>query len=558
MKKWLLIMTLVVSVFGITQVLAAQVGLEDAYQVVVKGLLQGDRTGKRIFGFRRMTTPGMTVEVWRHSIMLPETSGFLLFVDDLPEANWEHPARLVFVNPKEGDFKVYQVRLPPDILPQFVEMGRYEPVIKPPASIPESKLPVSLGSQNVGFQRHSQGEGMIATGPGDNLLTNHPGHKFAVLIGGGSASRNGNWPRYWNDISFLYRVLKNKYGYKEDNIYVLFTDGRDPGIDTFMGWSYNIDLDGDGIPDIDFSATKDKLHAVFDELSARMQAEDLLFVFTTGHGDQPDPENNPTGSRLGLWNDDLITDAEFAAEVNKITEYDTMVFVMEQCNGGGFADDLAGPNRIFLSAAAYDKPSYAMYSDGDFCCGYDEFSYYFTTALAGERPDGGVVLADRDGDGVVSVADAFSFATDNDSRDDTPQIQDQSKFADVDPLMGANVVSLDGRFGTSFTFKTSDDIVNYSIMMAGGSALRVFVKEIAGTKSTVVRWLVNLGDSQRSKGMGSGSPLGWYSPAIARGKGVVTAKINSNRTSRNFPATGFVKFALTGGKRKTMTVTPEP
>lgn len=51
MKKWLLIATLVVSVFGITQVLAAQVGLEDAYQVVVKGLLQGDRTGEAYLRF---------------------------------------------------------------------------------------------------------------------------------------------------------------------------------------------------------------------------------------------------------------------------------------------------------------------------------------------------------------------------------------------------------------------------------------------------------------------------------------------------------------------------
>lgn len=551
------------------QLLAAEDGLQAAFQVVVNGPLQGDTEGIRVFGLRRMTSPGMKVEGWLNYVTLPEATGYLFFVDDLPEANWEHPARLVFVYPVDGSFKVYSVRTPPKIFSEFIEMVKYTPKARP-------KTPKSPGSgvrppgnpniQDSGVTAGRYAHDMLATSSGDSALVMGPDHKFAVLISGGYDSYN-NWPRYWNDVSFMYKTLKYKYGYKDENIYVLSSDGLNPAPDNLMGWNSNPDLDGDGYPDIDFSATRKNLGRVFDILSKQMTAEDLLFVFTNGHGGQIDPDTDQTAVYLALWHD-IITDKDLAAEVNKIRSYDTMVFVMEPCNSGGFYEELAGPNRIFISAAAYDKLSYGniinpngKYFYFDLEHSHDAFAYLFITAMAGARADGGSVRADMDADWVVSIAEAFSFAETNDLMADTPQFRDQSISAEIDPLMGANVVSLDGRFGTSFIFGTRQDVVNYSINMRGGSSLKVFLK--AAPSSFGDMWKVSLGEGHRQTGWASGSPLDWFSPAAVTGDGSQTAIITYGAKGNNyepptFPSTGFVKFVLSGERGKKMAVTYQP
>lgn len=570
MRKMVLLLMLSVSFFWTTHLLAAEDEFQAAFQVVINGVIQGDTEGRRIYGLPRKTAPGMVVEGWRGSVTLPMARGFLFFVDDVPEANWEHPARLVFVNPTDGSFKVYHVRTPPKIFSEFIEKGRYQPRIRPlkPKSSVKTRKEADLQSGAAPGGRFS--EETIMSSTGDNSLTIHPDHKFAVLINGGFNLKS-NWPRYWNDVSFMYKTLKQKYGYKDENIYVLFADGLNPAPDNFVMKNSDVDLDGDGYPDIDFPATREDINKVFDELSRRMKAECLLFVFTTGHGGQSQPEVEPTAAYLALWDEDVITDVEFAAEVNKIKSYDTMVFVMEPCNSGGFSGELAGPGRIFTSAAAYDEFSNALLftasgkgSWEDIENGYDAFSYYFTGALAGVCPDKRLVRADMDGDGVVSIAEAFEFASGN-AVNETPQFRDHAKFAEIDPLMGANVVSPDGRFGTSFTFQAGDDVANYLIKMRGGSKLQVFVKDAPYSESYNFSdlWKVTLGDSLGSIALASGSPAGWFSPAVARGIGAQTVCITHWATifleSRGggalYPSLGFVKFVLTGKSRKEMTVT---
>jgi hypothetical protein len=235
-----------------------------------------------------------------------------------------------------------------------------------------------------------------------------------------------------------------------------------------------------------------------------------------------------------------------------------MVFVMEQCYSGGFAYALAGPGRIFASAAAYNQSSYAIGIPLtiDFFDGRDAFVYYFTCAMGGATYWGDPVQADTDGDGAVSIAEACSYAVTNDTTSDTPQFVDQSKFADIDPMMGANVVSLDGRFGTSFTFE-NQDVLNFSVTTLLASKLSVFVKDAPGQDDEL--WTVRLVDWQRSAGTTGNSALNWSSPATALGNGVRTAWIrDSGADISAFPATGFVKFVVSGGSRKAMTVVHRP
>ena len=116
-KKFLVSMLLGISLLLTAQVAAAENGLDAAFQMAIHGPLRGGTAGRRIFGLPRMTTPGMVVEGWRCHVTLPQIPGFLLFVDDEPEANWEHPARLVFVNPVDGGFAVYDYKRRPRSFP---------------------------------------------------------------------------------------------------------------------------------------------------------------------------------------------------------------------------------------------------------------------------------------------------------------------------------------------------------------------------------------------------------------------------------------------------------
>ncbi|MEN6439505.1 MAG: C13 family peptidase [Syntrophobacter sp.] len=546
MRKPILGLSIITAFFILASSAVAQSGALKAYGIVVDQVLKGDTAGKKIYCSSNLTTPGMTVEGWRKSLTLPNSTGYLCFVDDMPDANWEHPARLIFVDSSNWTYQVYDMKTPPKNFSDFEQMGEYIPKARTPM-LKAMKFNMNLSNeptQASNAPEFSENSGAILSNSAAGTLLNlGPSHKYAVIISGGYNKIN-NHPRYWNDISFMYKVLKNNYGYKPSNIYVLAADGTDPAVDRSDGISSPTDLDGDGEPDIGYAATKANISAVFDKLARKMTADDFLFVFTTDHGGQD--ESNPNMGTMYLW-DDYINAADFAVEVNKITSYDTMVFAMEQCYSGGFKDYLSGPNRVFMSAAAWDQVSYAMGPNYK----YDEFSYYLTCALAGARPDGGFVNADQDGDGVPSFAEAYAFAKSNDSADETPQFDDQSALSS-DPSMGAYVISPDGRFGTAFTFGDASELVRYSIDASFGTRLQVYVKD-AGTPGD--RWRVSLGNQPSMKATASGSILNWFSPAVAlsfvRPK---TATVSYTSGSSVFPAGGYIKFVLHGGKNKKMAV----
>jgi len=100
-----------------------------------------------------------------------------------------------------------------------------------------------------------------------------------------------------------------------------------------------------------------------------------------------------------------------------------MVIVMEQCFSGGLIADMAqgGSNRIITSAAGEYEPSRAMppapYN-------YDEFSYHFTSAINGADPKGKEVNADTNGDGKISMVEAFNYARSKDTQLETPWYED--------------------------------------------------------------------------------------------------------------------------------------
>jgi len=357
---------------------------EAAEAALVDRLLGHSLQGRRVFAAKAaVADPAVTVALWRGEVTLSGGPGWLFFVDDIPQANWEHACRYVLVA-KTGEMQVVAARTPPRDMTAFTELT----VWPSPGAASGLRTAVS----------------MVASGAAKGATD--PSHRYAVIISGG-ANAGSNYPRYWNDCSLFFTALKAA-GFTQENIYVLISNGTDPTPDKSDGTKSNLDLNNDGINDIRFSATKANITAVFNELAGKLGSQDILYLFTTDHGgaatSNPSPYNN-TDVVLWLWNDESISNAEFATEVNKVTTKAT-VGIFEQCFSGGMIETLRAPNRVFLSASRFWELSYAMNSQ---TLDYDEFSYYATQALA--DPTKG----DSNGDGIVTLEEAYLYALAKDS-----------------------------------------------------------------------------------------------------------------------------------------------
>jgi hypothetical protein len=272
--------------------------------------------------------------------------------------------------------------------------------------------------------------------------------------------------------------LVNEYGYTDKTIAVLYADGKAP-VDPKTG---QIDKQ----TPVHYSATQTNLQTVFNLLKGITTTQDFIFMFTTNHGGgfEKDDLSNPltiSGQFTGRfdadgdegeesldekkYNRDLNGDGFKTGQVSWDEElcswggsifddafpnmlaglrYDRMVILMEQCFSGGLIADMSGSNRIIMSATGEYEPSYAM---GPYPYDtYDEFSYYFTCAINGADPKGKTVNADANGDGEVSLVEAFNYARAKDTQSETPWYEDNG---DGIPHSGKMPAGGDGTLGSN-------------------------------------------------------------------------------------------------------------
>ncbi|MHC1725302.1 MAG: C13 family peptidase [Syntrophobacteraceae bacterium] len=264
--------------------------------------------------------------------------------------------------------------------------------------------PSAAASDTINDYSNSQNSRIFPRPPVNRMPSeaNTPAaNRWAVIISGGY-NQSSNHVRFWNDCSYFYRTLKAN-GFSDDHIFVLMSDGTDPAIDRSDGTNSPLDLDSDGDNDIQYSATRANITAVFNNLQSQLGSEDILYIFTTGNGGSNDvaPYDQPT-SFLYLWGE-TISDLEFAAEVNKpVTK--ARVAIFEQSYSGGMIDNLEGANRVLMSAARFWELSHSMSDEV-----HDEFSYYVTHALANPA------AADTNADGTVSMEESYLYALARDS-----------------------------------------------------------------------------------------------------------------------------------------------
>lgn len=320
------------------------------------------------------------------------------FVDAEPMKGWEHTAYLCRI-PKQTTsptnlFPIFQVscKLPPagTLIPLLVKNRYGERATEKPRV---NKANVSAREQDVADRT------------------------YAVILSGG-ANKNANYERYWNDCSFVFQTLVNKYGIPHEHISVIMSDGIDPADDMHAidgGYkSSPLDLDFDGVPDIRYAATKANVQQVLSGLSGSLKADDHLFFYVIDHGGSNDFDSQ---SYINLWGNETLQDYELADYLlPMINDSVTVNVVLGQCFSGGFIGELTEVGCVVAAASTGSEYSWACLDKP-----YDEFVYHWTSAINQATPDGTAVNSDADGNGQVSMAEAFAYVEMNDTASETPQ-----------------------------------------------------------------------------------------------------------------------------------------
>lgn len=296
---------------------------------------------------------------------------WLVFADLMPEANWEHPCKYIYVSDNKEDGE-YTVAVVDSVRPPH--SGDFEPMKLSQITRDRMELESSEKAKRAGAAR------MMKSGPLPIYSTPFSSKTYAVILSGGLSPAD-NAGRYWNDCSYMYKTLTRNFGLPKENVKVLMSDGKSPGLDRNLNISFSpdldsspLDLDGDGECDIDFSASKDTLAMVFDELKNKLTDNDHLLVFVTDHGGYDEYNDK---SYINLWNGERLYPDEFASYFNGFNA-GYVSFVLGQCYSGGFIPALKADNHIVMTACAEKELSYRCRA---FDLNYNEFLYHWISAL---------------------------------------------------------------------------------------------------------------------------------------------------------------------------------
>ena len=139
-----------------------------------------------------------------------------------------------------------------------------------------------------------------------------------------------------------------------------------------------------------------------------------------------------------------------------------ITIVLGQCNSGGFIEDLQGDNRLIMTACRDNELSYCREEEP-----FDEFVYQWTSALAGCTPYGDPVDADYNGDGTVSLLEAYRYAEEHDGYNDGDfSFGNVREHPQVSYLAGSNAEDLSLSYipktvELSFAVGASRNVVGY-------------------------------------------------------------------------------------------------
>ena len=463
MKKLLMNPSIALFTLVFLAAIALQAGANgsgEALETVIDEVLKGKSDEVWVYVTQSPLEAGFTVRGWDTEYVVPARSWFF-FIDDFPGANWHHPCRYVLVDCIAGTATVIEEKNPPHFFESMMWI-----IGKPEEKPVREDVTVNCPPRDPD---PIQGE-----------------HLWAVLCAG----YYSGWDyRYWNDLSHMYTCLVEEYGYPDDHIYVLFDRGSH---------SKGNDLDRDGDNDINYSCTQVNMDYVFGHLADTLTEEDQLFMFVTDHGGS----NGGWNVYINLYDGGGYTPDELDYWMDR-TAAANKIFCMEQCYSGGFGPTMMttnGDNRVLAAACMYNEYSWKCDYEGDF----DEFVYYWTSAVRYCFPQssanpwlcGADCDADGNGDGLISMTEAFDYAEAHDSCSETPQyyestpgIGDQMWLGPIEVIPDISVTAIPdettvprgGTLGVTVTIKNNTS--GYKLFEAWCEVHPLATNPVAGPKN---------------------------------------------------------------------------
>lgn len=320
------------------------------------------------------------------------------FVDPWPGSSWEHESYIA-TYPKVSDSGVYIYA---------------SATLTPTSCPPDSEM--TLMASHVFYRFDTTHKPFVAWKELSVSEQEAANRTYAIILNGG-INKNANHERYWNDCSFIYQTLVKRFGVPKSNISVVMGDGTDPAVDMRHFGNYGdgkyvsspLDLDSDGIPDIQYAATIDNLRIIFSQLEKSMGIDDHLLFFVAGAGSTLN--NTDKTSFINLWGEDKLSSFTLSQMLNPLLEKQiTFNAVFGQSYGGGFVRDLSGAACVATSAT--DAENWTAYPDR---LVYSPFLYSWTSAINQASSWGFTVESDFNNDGYVTMDEAFQYAKGNDT-----------------------------------------------------------------------------------------------------------------------------------------------
>lgn len=392
----------------------------------------------------------------------PYNNAYVYFIDDIPTANWAHPCHYCFVNTADGTYLMESHQFYPSNHELFSIIGTssnengwhwpYTNYTIPPVATPNGKLYAVLIAGDPG--EHWPIKSWFNLSCVYTTLVNKYGFMESNFYGGKSN---------------IMVIAPQEVKYSVDDRY---HNNDKTGTDLNQNNNTEFFVD-DFVDESMFPYSKESIRAIFQNLSGEINTtdsipeltdNDQLFIFLCGHGNVV---NGNSYFLIDHRNNSRLYDYELANMVRNI-KCSQMTFLVDCCYSGGFVDNLMSDN----DAACNNRAVYTCTDDNHF--GWverhltskqfrdsqgrqivDEFVYYWTAASLGYYPilelqsdwitgpwyqydstaigqfpwhlftsfnegtgdshNNYDVNPDTDGDGIISMNEAFVFADNIDS-----------------------------------------------------------------------------------------------------------------------------------------------